>query len=96
MILDSMCNGTFRPGESGAMDREEYGQAMREVGLFQSQLTESIDKVDCLLLEELIKNMQYAQDAACASSFQYGFSAGILLSHEAQTLVRSKDVPEDF
>ena len=54
MILDSIYNGTFRPGEIGAMDREEYRQAMREVGLFQSQLTESIDKEDCLLLEELI------------------------------------------
>lgn len=95
MILDSIYNGTFRPGEIGAMDHEEYRQAMREVGLFQSQLKESIDKEDCLLLEELIKNMQYAQDAACASSFQYGFSAGILLTQEAQTLVRSKDVPED-
>ena len=34
MILESIYNGTFRPGETGAMDREEYRQAMREVGLF--------------------------------------------------------------
>lgn len=95
MILESIYNGTFRPGETGAMDREEYRQAMREVGLFQSQLIESIDKEDCLLLEELIKNMQCAQDIACSSSFQYGFSAGLLLTQEAQTLVQSKDVSEN-
>ncbi len=94
MILDSIYNGTFRPGETGAMDHEEYRQAMREVGLFQSQLMENIDKEDCLLLEELIKIMQCAQDIARASSFQYGFSAGLLLTQEAQTIVRAKDVSE--
>ena len=77
MILDSIYNGTFRPGEIGAMDREEYRQAMREVGLFQSQLKESIDKEDCLLLEELIKNMQYAERAF----------------HYARMLVKDKNAP---
>lgn len=31
MILDSIYNRTFRPSEIGAMDREEYRQAMRIV-----------------------------------------------------------------
>lgn len=95
MILDALYNGNFRPGEMGFMDQPDYWNAIREIDFLRSTLLENTDQGDKFLLEQLIEQTQRAQAAACASSFQHGFSAGLLLMQEAQTMMREKGLADN-
>lgn len=85
--MDAIFDGTFNPSELRILNSEKFTQACRNAERIQMQLCDE----DCALVEDLTNELLNSCEAECKYFFQYGFSAGILLMHEAQEFVRAQE-----
>lgn len=87
VILDAIYGGEFRPSETGLMDCADFKRASQEICRIRSVLEQHLSEGDFALVEQLLNQTLLARDAESTRLFQYGFSAGLLLMKEAETLV---------
>ena len=83
MILEEMYSGRFYPCETVVPTSEVYRKAVKACEKLMEQLSQRLSKEDYELVKEL-----RAQESE--SHFKYGFSAGLIVQHEAYEQVNGE------
>lgn len=90
MVLDAIFDGTFNPSEMRILNSEKFTQACKNAERIQMQLSVLLCDEDYALVEDLTNELLASCEAECKQHFEYGFSAGILLMHEAREFVQAQ------
>ena len=90
MILEAMYNGEFYPCETVVADSPRFKQAVKASAALMDTLSEHLSKEDYTLVEELRAQVAIAQCEENESHFKYGFSAGLIVQHEAYEQVNGE------
>ena len=83
MILEEMYSGRFYPCETVVPTSEVYRKAVKACENLMEQLSQRLSKEDYELVKELRAQTAIAQCEESESHFKYGFSAGLIVQHEA-------------
>ena len=83
MILEEMYSGRFYPCETVVPTSEVYRKAVKACEKLMEQLSQRLSKEDYELVKELRAQTAIAQCEESESHFKYGFSAGLIVQHEA-------------
>ena len=90
MILEEMYSGRFYPCETGVATSEVYRKAVKACEKLMEQLSQRLSKEDYELVKELRAQTAIAQCEESESHFKYGFSAGLIVQHEAYEQVNGE------
>ena len=90
MILEAMYNGEFYPCETVVPTSSEYRKAVQTCAALMEQLSQRLSKEDYELVKELRAQTAIAQCEESESHFKYGFSAGLIVQHEAYEQVNGE------
>ena len=90
MILEEMYSGRFYPCETVVPTSEGYRKAVRAGENLMEQLSQRLSKEDYELVKELRAQTAIAQCEESESHFKYGFSAGLIVQHEAYEQVNGE------
>lgn len=90
MILEEMYSGRFYPCETVVPTSEAYRKAVKACEKLMEQLSQRLSKEDYELVKELRAQMAIAQCEESESHFKYGFSAGLIVQHEAYEQVNGE------
>jgi glutamate/tyrosine decarboxylase-like PLP-dependent enzyme len=83
MIIEDMYNGRFYPCETVVPTSEVYRKAVKACAELMEQLSQRLSKEDYELVKKLQAQAVIAQGEESESHFKYGFSAGLIVQHEA-------------
>ena len=90
MILEEMYSGRFYPCETVVPTSEAYRKAVKACEKLMEQLSQRLSKEDYELVQELRAQTAIAQCEESESHFKYGFSAGLIVQHEAYEQVNGE------
>ena len=90
MILEEMYSGRFYPCETVVPTSEAYRKAVKDCEKLLEQLSQRLSKEDYELVKELRAQTAIAQCEESESHFKYGFSAGLIVQHEAYEQVNGE------
>ena len=90
MILEEMYSGRFYPCETVVLTSEVYCKAVKACEKLMEQLSQRLSKEDYELVKELRAQTAIAQCEESESHFKYGFSAGLIVQHEAYEQVNGE------
>lgn len=90
MILEEMYSGRFYPCETVVPTSEAYRKAVKACEKLMEQLSQRLSKEDYELVKELRAQTAIAQCEESESHFKYGFSAGLIIQHEAYEQVNGE------
>src|SRR5699024_10882667 len=90
MILEEMYSGRFYPCETVDPTSEVYRKAVKACEKLMEQLSQRLSKEDYELVKELRAQTAIAQCEESESHFKYGFSAGLIVQHEAYEQVNGE------
>ena len=90
MILEEMYSGRFYPCETVVPTSEAYRKAVKDCEKLMEQLSQRLSKEDYELVKELRAQTAIAQCEESESHFKYGFSAGLIVQHEAYEQVNGE------
>lgn len=90
MILEAMYSGNFYPSETVVPTSEVYRKAVKACEKLMEQLSQRLSKEDYELVKELRAQTAIAQCEESESHFKYGFSAGLIVQHEAYEQVNGE------
>lgn len=90
MILEEMYSGRFYPCETVVPTSEAYRKAVKACEKLMEQLSQRLSKEDYELVKELRAQTSIAQCEESESHFKYGFSAGLIVQHEAYEQVNGE------
>ena len=95
MILEEMYSGRFYPCETVVPTSEVYRKAVKACEKLMEQLSQRLSKEDYELVKELRAQTAIAQCEESESHFKYGFSAGLIVQHEAYEQVNGESHVSD-
>ena len=84
MILESIFSGSFCPAEQLRPEDPEYREALKSMETLLQQLYKKLPPEDYQTVESILSHYGTAASIECESHFKFGFSAGLMLQHEAQ------------
>ena len=87
MILEEMYSGRFYPCETVVPTSEVYRKAVKACENLMEQLSQRLSNE---LVKELRAQTAIAQCEESESHFKYGFSAGLIVQHEAYEQVNGE------
>lgn len=90
MILEEMYSGRFYPCETVVPTSEVYHKAVKACEKLMEQLSQRLSKENYELVKELRAQTAIAQCEESESHFKYGFSAGLIVQHEAYEQVNGE------
>mgnify|MGYP005773029093 FL=1 len=90
MMLDAIFDGTFNPSEMPIRGSKKFTQACHNTDRLLTRLSKQLSHEDYGLVEDLTNELLNSCDEECKLHFKYGFSAGLLLMHEAYDSVQAQ------
>mgnify|MGYP003363307600 CR=1 FL=1 len=90
MVLDAIYKGEFLPCESSMEGNPRHKQAGKEIEQILEALRNDLSEEDLALVDRMLEQTLIVCDTECSDAFQYGFSAGLMLMQEVQTVLRNR------
>lgn len=86
MILKQLYNGELYPAETVVSKTTRYKEANSRAGILIDQLSKRISEEDYKMLDEIVQEMNTANDEMNFAFFNAGFTLGIKLLSESGEL----------
>lgn len=83
MLLEAIFGGEFYPAEAVVPRSTQYKQLIQSSNLLLEKLKIRLSVEDFAMVEQLLEQDLTVHSIECECHFRYGFSAGLVLLHEA-------------